>query len=168
MYTKQIPFKDFKGKPRNQTVHFNLTETEVFKLLAELQRVFKWIDSQKEGEQRELSTDEVVEFYTSYENIMLEAFGEPSEDGLHFRKGGRYDFQESALFNAAMLMFITNPEETVKLLEGILPDGMEELAKKADERLVEAGKNATTDEAQAEIARLRAELSAARTSDAGS
>lgn len=163
MYTKNIPFKDFKNKPHTSAVQFNLTETEVFKLIGELKAVFDWLDSMQ-GEERTITTEETQKFYTDFEDLLLEAWGEMSDDGMHFRKGGRYDFAESALFNATMLYFLTNPEETTALLEGILPDGMEELARQADEKLVQAGKAAGTDAQQAEIDRLRAEL-AAKTSE---
>jgi hypothetical protein len=96
VYTKTVPFKDFKGKPRNEVVHFNLSEREVFKLLPELQAVFHWMDSNKEADPRELGVDEVRDFYNEFEAILLEAWGIPSEDGQHFRKSERYDFEESA------------------------------------------------------------------------
>lgn len=155
MYTKQVPFKDFNGKPRNETVHFNLTEREVFKLLGEFKAVFDWHDSLK-GPQRELHTDEVVAFYNAFEEILLSAYGVPSEDGLHFRKGGRYDFEESAVFNACMVEFVSNPIETGKLLEQIMPKGMEEMVRKADASIA----GSSDEELKAEVARLRAQLEA--------
>ena len=159
MYTKQIPFKDFNGKPRNMVVHFNLTEREVFKLLAELQQVMSWRDSLA-GPPRDLETEEVVNFYNSFEEILLSAYGKPSEDGLYFRKGDRYDFEESALFNACMILFVTDPAETTKLIDGIMPKGMEEIVKKADASLALAASNSSDEELKAEIARLRAQISA--------
>lgn len=157
MYTKQIPFKDFLGNPRNETVHFNLTETEVFKLLVEFKAIFEWRDSLK-GDVRELETEQVVEFYNSFENILLEAYGVPSPDGMYFRKGGRYDFEESALFNACMVEFVTNPEETTKLVDGLMPKDMENLVRKADDSLAEAAKNSSDEQLKAELNRLRAQL----------
>ena len=157
-----IPFKDFKGKPRNQEVNFNLNEPDVFKLLRQFQIVLDWQTSMK-GELRELSTQEVTDFYTTFEEIMLSAWGEPSEDGLYFRKAGRYDFEESALFGATMVYFLNNPLEVGKFLDEIMPQGLQDLVKNADVNLAEL-ENApgNSAELQAEIARLRAQVAASQ------
>lgn len=165
MYTKTIPFKDFSGKPRNQPVHFNLSEREVFKLLPELQSVFKWMDTNKEADPRDLGTEEVRDFYNNFEDILLEAWGVPSEDGLHFRKGERYDFEESALFNATMFMFVNEPQETAKLLEGIMPEGLSEMVKKAAVEDVAAVSGDRAEDQQATISELRRQLATAQAGD---
>lgn len=159
MYTKQIPFKDFFDKPKNATVHFNLTETEVFKLLREFQLVFNWRESMAGQELRELDTGEVIEFYTAFEEILLSAYGTPSADGLYFDKTDRYKFESSALFAATMVMFVTEPEETGKLIDGIMPKGLEDMVKKADANLAElAKKEGTSTDVQRQIAELQAKL----------
>lgn len=158
MYTKKIPYKDFAGNARNnEQVQFNLTVPEIPKLLNEFNLIFKWQDSLK-GDVRELSTEEVVEFYTAFEAVLLAAWGEMSEDGRYFRKNGRYDFEESALFAACMMEFLSNPQETGKLIDGIMPEGMEELVRKAEGNMDKIAEDpATTAELRAEIARLKAQ-----------
>jgi hypothetical protein len=161
VYSKKIPFKDFKGNPHNELVRFNLTVREIPKLLNEFNLIFKWQESLK-GDERELTTDEVIEFYTAFEAVLLTAWGEMSDDGLHFRKTGRYDFEDSALFAACMVEFVSNPGETGKLLEAIMPEGMEELVRKAEGNLDKmAADPDTTADLRAEIERLRAQLPAA-------
>lgn len=158
MYSKSFPFKDFNGKPHNTMVHFNLTEPDVFKLLVELKAIFAWHDS-LQGEPRELEAAEVVEFYTNFEEVLLAAYGTPSADGLSFKKGDRYAFQETALFAAIMVAFVSDPPETMKFLTEIMPKGLPELVKKADENLAVAMKDADTPEAvRAQIAELQAKL----------
>lgn len=159
MYTKTIPYKDFKGNARNESVSFNLTEPEVFKLLVELKAIFDWRDRIKSDDVKELPAEEIVEFYSNFERVLLEAWGVPSEDGKHFRKDGRYDFQESALFAAAMMEFVSNPEETMKLLDGLMPKGLQDVVKKADANMERMeNSDQSSDELKAEIARLRAQL----------
>jgi hypothetical protein len=153
---------DYKKKPRNVQVSFNLDAREVFKMLPELKNVFEWLDSNKTQDPRELSVEEVRDFYTSFEGILLEAWGEMSEDGLHFRKGGKYEFEESALFNACMILFVTKPEETVKLLEGLLPKELFDMVKNADAVEVAEATKAKASAQEEEIARLRAELEASK------
>jgi hypothetical protein len=158
VYSVKVPFKDFKGNPRNQVVHFNLTETEVMKLATDFKAVFRWSDSLKAGEDRTLETEEVVEFYNGLEEIMLSAYGVPSDDGLHFRKGGRYDFQESALFNECMLMFVKNPPEAMKMLDGLLPKDMEELVRKVDDGLAQTAQDTENESLRKQIEELRAQM----------
>ena len=65
-----VPFKDYKGKPRNQQVAFNLDAREVFRMLPELKSVFDWMESNQKEDIRELGVEEVRDFYTSFENIL--------------------------------------------------------------------------------------------------
>lgn len=167
MYTKTIPYKDFKDNARNETVHFNLTEREVFKLLVEFKTVFEWHESIK-GPERTLESEEVVEFYSAFEDILLAAWGVPSDDGKHFRKGGRYDFEESALFNACMVFFVEDPRETNKMLEDLMPSGLEEMIKKADENTLRAISETKDEDVRAELERLRAQVNRQESAPAGS
>ena len=160
MYTKSIPFHDFKNKPRNMEVNFNLEEREVFKLLVEFQAIFNWQEKIK-GPERELETEEVIEFYNNLEEILLSAWGVPSDDGLYFRKSGRYDFEESKLFAACMKMFVEDPKEANDLLDGLMPKGLRDMVKKADANRSELAKNPdNSEELQRELDRLRAEMEA--------
>ena len=161
MYKKSIPFKDFKDNPRTMEVQFNLTIPEVVKLMKEFKAVFDWQESMG-GEPRDLDPTEVVEFYTNFEEILLTAYGKMSDDGLLFKKSGRYEFEESALFAATMVYFVTNPEECMKLIEGIMPKGMADIVKNADENLAQMAKEAGDDDLRAQVARLQAQLEAAK------
>lgn len=161
MYTVEIEYEDYKKRVRKTSVSFNLDSREVFKMLPELKTTFEWLESNKAEEPRDLSVEEVSNFYTNFENILLEAWGEMSEDGLSFRKGGKYEFEETALFNACMWRFVTKPQDTVKLLEGILPAEMFQMVQNADESQIAAARAAAKDSDKVkdeEIARLRAQL----------
>lgn len=166
MYKKMVPFKDFNGKPRNQAVHFNLSEREVMKNLIPLKFIFKWRDERKALDPNaEVPTEDVVEFFNVFEQLLLEAWGEPSEDGLRFSKTGRYEFEESSLFDAFMLILVTDVREVAKLLEDMLPKGMETIVKKTDANLEAYEAQLKLGEAngdkEREIADLRARLAAA-------
>jgi len=159
LYTLSVDYKDYKGRTHNGTkVSFNLDAREVFKMLPELKSTFDWLESNKQSDPRELSVEEVSDFYNNFEGILLTAWGEMSEDGQTFRKGGKYEFEETALFNACMVKFVTQPQETVKLLEGVLPPEMFEMVKKADSDQISAAKQSDTAEMEAELAALRAKL----------
>jgi hypothetical protein len=96
MYTKSVPHKNFLGKPRTQTVNFNLTTHEFFKLLVEFKAIFDWQERLRDADPDEVTdTAEVIAYYTNFEEILLAAYGVPDESGDHFHKAGRYDFAES-------------------------------------------------------------------------
>lgn len=129
MYTKMVPFKDYNGKPRNMEVNFLLETRDVYKILKELNGIFEWRDS-LEGEVRELSTEEVTEFFNNFETVLLAAWGKPSEDGLEFDRVERYRFEQSKLFSACMDMFLSDIGEVSKMLQEIMPKGMEDMVRK--------------------------------------
>lgn len=169
-YSLQVPYTKFNGKPNTEVVHFNLTEREIFKLSAEFNMIFTWRDELK-GDPRDLDPQEVIPYFTAFEEVLLSAWGEPSADGEHFRKGGRYDFEESACFNAALMMFVKDPSLVVKFLEEIVPKDMEETLRVQQEnieklekanpeaaRITSGGKTAA--ELQAEIDRLKSQMPA--------
>jgi hypothetical protein len=135
LYTLQVPYKDFKGKPKNKTVQFNLTEREIFKLSPELNMIFTWRDTLENQNPRDLDPQEVIPYFTAFEEVLLTGWGELSDDGEHFRKGGRYDFEESACFNAALMMFVTDPAKVFEFLSSVLPEGMEERLKQQEENI---------------------------------
>lgn len=170
MYTKNVPYKDLYDRPKNKTVYFNLTEPEVFKLLVEFQRIFKWQERIKENPGAETPTEEVVAYYNDFEEIILSAYGEPDAEGEHFDHDGKYKFEKSMAFAAFMTMCVTDVSETTRLLDGLMPKGLQEMVKNADAKLAELAKNPETSaEAAAEIERLRtrmAELQSAEGSEA--
>ena len=147
MYTKKVQFKDFFGKTRTQEVHFNLTSHEVFKLLVEFQAIFEWTEKMKDRDPDGVTdTAEVIQFYNNVEEIILEAWGQPDTDGLYFRKGGKYDFKESALFHHCMQMFVEDPRQANELVDGLMPKDLQEIVKRADANIAELAKNPDTDE----------------------
>jgi hypothetical protein len=136
MYTKQIPHKNFLGKVRNQTVHFNLTTHEFFKLLVEFKAIFDWQDRLEKENDPDAVTDtrEIVAYYNNFEEILL---------------------------SACMEMFVQDPEETSKLVEAMVPEGLAELIKKLDANAVAMIANEETPEAmKRELERLRAQEAA--------
>lgn len=162
MYIKKIEFLDFFGKKREQEVHFNLTSHEVFKLLVEFQAIFEWTEKMKDRDPDGVTdTAEVLEFYNNVEDIILAAWGQPDPDGLHFRKGGVYDFKESALFHKCMQLFVEDPAEANKLVDGLMPKDLQEIVKRADANLAELAKSGDApDELQARLDALLAEKAA--------
>lgn len=168
MYNREFEFKDLNGRPRKARLYFHLMETDVFKLLVEFKTIMDWRASLAKDEGiRELDPVEVVTFYTAFEEILLSAHGTPSDDAMAFKRGSRYDFAESVAFNAAMVFYVSNPDETGKLIEALLPEGLAAMVESQDENLREAAEKAKDVDSRAEIERLRAQLAEVRGETAG-
>lgn len=158
MYKLNVSYTDYKGTAKRADVTFNLDGREVFKMLPELKSLFEWIEANREEEPRELDIEEVRTFYNNLEGVILEAYGEMSEDGQHFRKAGRFEFEESAAFNACMMLFVNAPKEAVMLLEGIMPKELMDRVKNADANQVAEVSDSRIAEMDSEIRRLRAQI----------
>lgn len=165
MYTMQVPYKDLDDKPRGKcTLHFNLFVPDVIKMAGTFQTLFRFMNDN--SDERLLSMDEKLDFYNALETVILEAWGEPSEDRLRFSKSGRYDFAESVMFAAAMTAMASDPAQAIKLIEGIMPKDLAEIIKNTEVNLQNLEGNPETPEAlKAEIAKLRAQIPASEVSE---
>lgn len=161
MYTKRIPFKDLNGKPQNGTVNFYFFEREVFGNIVSLQSLFKFIED-SEGPERQLAARDVQEFYTNLEEVLLNAWCIPSADGQSLDRDGRYEFEKTALFNGTMVYFLEAPTEIGELLQKIMPEGMDNIVKKAEENIAKAASEAETPETAARIRQLEEQLKSAK------
>lgn len=159
MYNLSVSYTDYAGKAKRKNLTFNLDIREVFKMLPELKALFDWLEANKEAaEERTLDVEEVRGFYNNLEAVMLEGYGEMSEDGEHFKKAGRYEFEESAAFNATMYMFVDKPKDAVSLLEGMLPKEMFDMVKNATDEQLASAANLKGEDQKAEVERLRAQI----------
>jgi hypothetical protein len=159
LYTKSIPLKNLYGAPKNVTVHFNLYEREVIKLIPKFKALFEWQESVSQEDLRNLDPVEVIEYFNIVEEVLLESYGTPAKDGMSFDKSDRYIFEDSVTFNAVMMMFLTDPEEIGRFLDGVMPKDMLEMVKQAEGSLEKLEAMTENEELKAEIARLRAEAS---------
>ena len=151
----------------------NLTTHEFLKLLVEFKAMFDWQDRLSNADPTaETPTEEVIEFYTNFEEIILEAWGELDETGDHFRKGGKYDYRESSTHHECMLMYLKDQAELNKMLESLMPEGLQDLIKTTEDNLEALAKQAkendkVTPAMLSKIEQARAELAQAEAEAAG-
>lgn len=170
MYKKMVPFKDYNDKPQNKQVTFLLEIRDVFKIIPELNAIFSWRDSLDQNTPRDLSLEEMREFFDNFERVLLAAWGELSADGQVFDRTGKYEFEQSKCWAAFMEMLLGDMGEIKKILDGIMPAGMEDLVRKQGESLermkneLAAGESTEDTRAlEAKIAELQARVAAAET-----
>lgn len=145
MFSINIKYKDLLGKDKEHKYYFHMRKEELFakdlKSFSILRKKSKMTDEElsklKPGEalaaylkelQNVKDPDEMYEFFR---NLMLEAVGEPGEDGESFIKTDktRTKFECSeALFSLVQELLIT-PAKGVNFIIGILPQDMQDAIK---------------------------------------
>lgn len=125
MLKKIIKWTDFNGVDREQAFYFNLTKAEMMKM--------------------ELSTDGgFTEFLTRvvqakdsktlvelFENFILTAYGEKSDDGVHFRKSKEIsdNFASTEAYSVLFMELLTNEDKAIEFINGLAPTDGEQITK---------------------------------------
>lgn len=163
MYELTIPHKNFRGEPKGKkTVQFNLEVFEVMQNFVPIAWLLEFRDDRMKAPGDETIPNELmVEFFNNFEEIILAAWGELSDDGENFDKTGVYDFKSSRLFSETMNTFVSDFTELNQFLNVLVPDEMETIVKKQVEELAKLEKQAEDSgdgDAAAELARIKAAL----------
>lgn len=157
MYVATVPYTNYNNQPKTKKVHFMLEIKDMYKVLPELNLIMNWQDN-LEGHNRVLDgdSDEVMDFFNAFEKILLSAYGVPTADGEEFDRTSRYTFEQSAVFAALMVELLSDVSQTNKIINDLLPKGMDELVKRQTASLTQLrAENAGKPEIQAEIDRIR-------------
>lgn len=170
MYSVKVPYKNYKKQPQTREVYLHLEMRELYKLSPEFDLIFNWRD-EMQGDPRNLDPQEVIPYFTAFEEILLSAYGVPTADGEEFDKTERYKFEQSACFNALLMQFVTDPAQVLEFLKQIVPEGAEDMVKKQAENIkkmeesggqlpeaASATPQQSPSEMQEEIDRLRAKV----------
>lgn len=121
MLVKKMKYVDFKGNEREEELYFNMPKNELLKMSvadgeddieAILDRIIKTKDNKK--------------IYTMFEELILNAYGEVSEDGRSFKKSPeiREAFSQTAVFSELVMELMLNSEEANNFILGILPSDL--------------------------------------------
>ena len=117
MLKKEISYVDFLGVERKETFYFNLTESELtemeLKVAGGFASYLKRITEAK-------STPELIEVF---KKIILDSYGEISEDGRRFNKSKELseDFSHSAAYDALFMELSTDANAASEFINGIVP-----------------------------------------------
>ena len=115
MVKKTIKYTDFNGNEVEETLYFNLSQTEQTKMeLSKKEGLSNYIKGAVEsGDNAAL-----LELFT---NLLVESFGIKSEDGKRFIKSAQLkeEFAQSAAFDALFMEIATNPDAAEAFVKGI-------------------------------------------------
>ncbi len=124
MLKKTIKYTDFDGKERVEDFYFNLTQIELTKMSV----------SKEEGLDtyitKIIESKNMKEIFEVFQEIILMAYGEKSEDGKRFikKKDGRRladDFADSAAYDALFVELASNEKVAADFFQGIIPNDVQ-------------------------------------------
>lgn len=117
MLKKEISYVDFLGVERKETFYFNLTESELTEMELKVSGGFaSYLKRIVEAK----STPELIEVF---KKIIINSYGEISEDGRRFIKSKELseNFSHSAAYDALFMELSTNAEAASDFINGIVP-----------------------------------------------
>lgn len=117
MLIKTIEYIDYDGKPQKDVCYFNMTKAEIAGMQVRMNG--KFIDHLKDL----ASGNQVEELFGFFKEIILDSYGEKSEDGKRFYKTPemRRDFEFSIAFSELITELLQNPKDVAKFTRAILP-----------------------------------------------
>lgn len=127
MFKKTVTYRDFNDVERTEEYFFHLSTTEVLKLEKNKDGS---LSEQLEKIQRDEDEAAMLDMITK---LVLLAYGEKSEDGRRFVKSDKLveEFTETEAYSQIFLDIMTNENELIDFITGILPKEMSQEVQKA-------------------------------------
>lgn len=119
MLKRTITYDDYSDPPvqKTETVYFNLTQAEVTKMELSIDgglkaRIEK-ISAAKDG----------VEIMSLFNKIILESYGEKSDDGRRFIKSEQLSqaFSQTPMYDIIFMELVTDAKKAADFVQAILP-----------------------------------------------
>ena len=114
MFKKTITYFDFNGDSQTETLYFNLSTSEFFTIIQELN-----------GDDLDsiVNTGDVTGMLRVLQNFILDSYGEKSVDGKRFVKNDtiRSEFSQSAAYDALIEDLVQNVDSASEFIKGLIP-----------------------------------------------
>jgi hypothetical protein len=167
MIKRTVTYTDFDGNKQTDEVYFHLTKQEFLDLTEMEDEVKSWAE-RFQGEDRDLTTEEIRGVLALVRKLGLKAYGERSTDGKRFVKSPQLteEFSQTALWDEFLWNLLQNPEDLNQFLVTLVPSEYREQSaaiaqqtKVVDVQLPEADQNraANVAELQAQLATMTPE-----------
>lgn len=128
MLKKTITYTDYNGTERTEDFFFNLSKAELIEMQTSVdggldERLVRLVKMNKQPE--------IMKFF---KDLVLKAYGEKSDDGRRFVKSDEISeaFSQTEAYSILFVELSTDPDAGSKFIEGIMPNGFIEEAKKAE------------------------------------
>lgn len=126
MLKKTITYEDFNGETVSEEHFFHLSKAELIKM--ELSHK----DGLSEAMKKIIAAEDGKAIIEEFEKIILGAYGRRSDDGRHFHKSQelRDEFKSSEAYSTLFMELVTQTDKAVEFINGVMPAGLVEEAKK--------------------------------------
>lgn len=129
MLKKTITWEDYNGVERKEDFYFNLSKAEIMKMQ------FSYANGLSEALQKMIDTKNTVELAKMFEELILKAYGEKSDDGRRFIKSKELStaFSQTEAFSILYMELAMDDKAAAAFINGIIPsDVAKELAKQQE------------------------------------
>ena len=117
MLVKEITYTDFNGDERTEKFYFNLTKSEL------MEKQLTHPGGYVEYLERIIAAKDNVRVVEAFRDLILDSYGEKSEDGKHFVKSKTISesFHQTEAYSELFMSLIGNPDEAAAFVRGIIP-----------------------------------------------
>lgn len=117
MLKKTITYTDCNGNERTEDFYFNLTKAEVLKMEMGVS------GGMAEKIKKIIAAQDQPTIIRVFEDIILMAYGEKSDDGKHFIKSKELStaFMQTEAYSNLFMELATDADAAAKFINGILP-----------------------------------------------
>lgn len=131
MYALHQTFDNLEGLPTEETFYFDLTEEEGIQLQYSREEGFA------EYAQRILATQDPAKIMPLMRDLLLKAYGEKDEDGIHFNKSPEISqrFSRHVAFSQIYVKLATDADLAAEFFNGIVPAEEKMISAQAAKRL---------------------------------
>lgn len=139
MIKQTIKYDDYNGEEQNEEFYFNLTKLEIMEM--ELK-----FEGGLEGHIKKLmETENGVDAYYLFKDLVLSSYGKKSDDGKRFIKSEEFrtDFESSPALGELIFGFMSEATSAATFVTGLLPSKMVAEVEAEAKKQAEATKPAT-------------------------
>lgn len=134
MYKKTIAYTDYFGEEREETFYFHFSEAELSKMeLSTTGGISRFVE-------KIIQTKDNPKLVDMFEDFILSAYGEKSEDGRRFIKSDELStaFKQTPAYSILFMQLITDADELARFINEVVPKNIsEKMAESAKEAGVE-------------------------------
>lgn len=120
MLKKEISYTDYNGEKQTDVCYFNMNKAELGRMQVKMDG--KYLDYLKSL----IEKKRIEALYDFFYNLVLDAYGEKSDDGKRFVKNAsmRSDFENSVAFSEILIDIIGDADKMASFTRSILPADM--------------------------------------------
>lgn len=128
MIKETITYEDYNGMTRTEDHYFNLSEAELVDMEMSMN------GGLSEMVQRIVASNDNVELYKIFKDVILKSYGQKSLDGKKFIKideRGRKlvdDFVQTEAYSQFLMSIVTNADKAAAFINGVMPKKLMEKA----------------------------------------